>query len=99
MRTTLALNLALASIGLAAAPVAANDVMVRVNYEDLDLSQPAHVETLKKRVMAKIRAACEPDSSILGGYGKCKRAARDQAMREIERHRLRYASLNGPTAG
>lgn len=62
---------------LAVAPAAAaEDMVVRVDYSDLDLSTPAGTELLGKRIEANAETACErPDVRDLKGmvaFEKCK---------------------------
>jgi len=61
---------------LAVAPAAAEDMVVRVDYSDLDLSTPAGTEVLGKRIEANAETACErPDVRDLKGmvaFEKCK---------------------------
>ncbi|MGX7927314.1 UrcA family protein [Tsuneonella sp. HG094] len=99
MRKTLIGSLALVAAAIVTTPAAAESVQVRVNYKDLDLTRSDHVDALKKRVRAKVRSACASPSFAIAAYSDCERGAMEQAMREIERHRLRYAALTVPPAG
>ena len=99
MRKTLIGSLALVAVAIVSTPVAAEDVQVRLNYKDLDLSRADHVDALKKRVRAKVRIACASPNYAVTAYSDCERGAMEQAMHEIERHRLRYAALTVAPAG
>lgn len=99
MRTSLIGSLSLVAAAIVSTPVAAESVQVRVSYNDLDLSRPEHIDALKKRVRAKVRIACASPNYAVTAYSDCERGAMDQAMHEIERHRLRYAALMVAPAG
>ncbi len=106
MRTKFTRSFAVLALALSASPslatppgTEARETTVRINYSDLDLSRPDDVETLKKRVARAISKACWTGSSLTGADLACERPAKERAMREIERHRLRYAALTIPPAG
>lgn len=72
----LALATALAASFLAAAPAAAEDVVVRINYGDLDLTTPAGAELLGERIEANAADACRRpfirDLKGVVAFEKCK---------------------------
>lgn len=75
--TKFAITAALAaSLSVLAAPAFAEDVLVRVDYSDLDLATRAGTEMLGKRIEANAENACErPDVRDLKGmvaFEKCK---------------------------
>ena len=93
MRIT-AIVLAAAAALVPLAPVAAEPVEVRINYGDLDLRNPAHVKQLRKRSAVAIQRACRGAAEVSWNFAttrNCEVTAMQQAKREIERHRQRYA--------
>lgn len=100
MRTT-ALILAAAGAFALQAPAGAEEISIRVEYPDLDLRKQHDVEVLKLRVAAAIREACDLPGGTLAPTQerRCRDDATALALREIERHRLRYAALESQPAG
>ena len=83
----LALATALAASFLAAAPAAAEDVVVLINYSDLDLATPAGAEQLGQRIEANAADACgRPFIRDLKGvvaFEKCKEGVVVAAVEQL----------------
>ena len=67
-----AIAAALAASFLAAAPAAAEDFEVRINYGDLDLATPNGVELLGERIEARAEAACGRSFKSVTRVQNCK---------------------------
>lgn len=80
---------ALCATGLTAAPAAAEEVQVAVEYGDLDISTAAGADTLGKRIEAAVKAACNrPDNRDLRAmqaWTDCKDQAMSDAMEQLDR--------------
>lgn len=88
-----------ASLSFAAAvPAAAEEMLVRVDYSDLDLTTPAGAEVLGKRIEANAETACErPDVRDLKGmvaFEKCKDEVVTGAVEEMAAKGVTLSSLN-----
>ncbi|MDE8650713.1 UrcA family protein [Novosphingobium album (ex Liu et al. 2023)] len=67
---------------LVAAPAAfAEQVTVKINYTDLDLSRPDDVLALRNRVRNAVREACAPTSAVIGYYSSDASCAKDAIAR------------------
>ena len=65
MKTSLAL-IAAAGLAVVAAPVAAANQSVTVEYKDLNLSSPKGQKILERRIDAAARQVCGADSTVTG---------------------------------
>ena len=75
--------------GLTVTPAAAEEVLVRVDYSDLDLETPAGADALGRRVEAAVKSACvRPsirDLRAMQAWELCKDKAMSTAMEELSR--------------
>lgn len=97
--TKFAMTAALAaSLAALAAPAVAEDVLVRVDYSDLDLATPAGTEVLGKRIEANAETACErPDVRDLKGmvaFEKCKDQVVAGAVEQMAAKGVDLAAVN-----
>jgi UrcA family protein len=88
MRKTLAFAAALAVLGLAASPAAADDkVTVSVPYADLNLAAPAGEAQLDQRINAAVNQVCaKPDIrnlKAMTAWEECKANARVGALDQL----------------
>ena len=84
---------------LASAP--SNDVRTElVRFGDLDLSRPAGVQALYRRIQEAARDVCEPEGDALGGNRECRSSAIARAVAQVgaplltERHRAMTHTAN-----
>jgi UrcA family protein len=93
MRTTVLSIVAALSLGVAGTPAAADSVTVTatstVQFDDLDLSNPADLAKLERRIGQAVRALCGPRVylSALNSDAReqCRESARRSANEEFAR--------------
>ena len=70
-----------------ATPAAAEEAIVRVNYGDLDLADPADVATLETRIAAAVKEVCNrAEPRIVSGdtaWKECKAKSLADAMEQV----------------
>ena len=87
-----------ATPSIAQAPASPERVVV--SYADLDLSSPAGIATLNRRILSAVQAACGPESDS-DPHGKnlvrqCRHRSFDQAVSQA-RGAISLARRDGPT--
>ncbi|SEH12816.1 UrcA family protein [Sphingopyxis sp. YR583] len=83
----LPLALLLAATPALAAPAADEPTRVLVNHADLDLTNPAGVETLERRIRQAVRQACPRltrDLRQSAAARKCQQASAERAKAKVE---------------
>ena len=79
-----------------ATPALADEVTVRVDYADLDLSNPHDVSSLKRRIVARTEAACRKGagSALFSAksFTDCRNDGVSKAFRQLEQRRTLAAT-------
>jgi UrcA family protein len=100
MLKTMIRTLALAAAVLASVPAMAADrtADVRVYYGDLDLSNPAAIRTLDRRLGSAVNSVC-PDDNGVGDLSRLRAIALCRAAKSAEVAPLRAAALASAANG
>lgn len=79
-----------------ATPALANEVTVRVNYSDLDLSNPVDVSLLKKRIIEQTESACRQGAGSelfsANSFTDCRNDGVTKAFQQLEQRRTLAAA-------
>jgi UrcA family protein len=88
------LSIALIALGLVAAPASAEEMTLRVAYDDLDLTSEYELAALKSRIADAAAAACAPAKEWVlstNTVATCKTTLTRKALAEVEVRRAETA--------
>ena len=95
-KLAIASAVAVAFSSIAAAPAAAQDTQVAVEYGDLDLNTTAGAQVLGERLEAGVKAVCDRpdirDLKSMVAWEQCKDAAMTSANEQLARQGARLAA-------